>query len=187
MSTELVMPSNHLNLCYPLLPVPSIIPSIRVFSTESAVCIRWPEYRSFSFSPSNEYSGPISFRIDCFDLLSVQGILQSLLQDYNSKAPVLWLSAFFMVQLSHLYLIIGKTIVLTMWTFVSKMMSLLFNTLSRSVITFLPRSMHLLNSWLQSLSTVILEAKKIKSVTASIVSPSICHEVMGPDAVIFIF
>ena len=167
--------------------MPSIIPSIRVFSTESAVCIRWPEYWSFSFSPSNEYSGLISFRIDCFDLLSVQGTLQTLLWNYNSKAPILWLSAFFMVQLLHLYLIIGKTVVLTMQTFVSKVMSLLFNTLSRFVITFLPRSMHLLNSWLQSPSTVILEAKKIKSVTVSIVSPSICHEVMGPDAMIFIF
>ena len=162
MSTELMMPSNHLNLCCPLLLMPSISPSIRLFSTELALRIRWPEYLSFSFSPSNEYSGLISFRMDRFDLLAVQGTLKSLLQDHSSKAPILWLSAFFMVQLSHVYLIIGKTIVLTMWTFVGKLMSLLFNMLSRFVIGFLPRSMRL---WLQSLSTVILEAKKIKSVT----------------------
>ena len=158
--------------------LPSIFPSIRVFSNESVICIRWPKYWSFSFSISlsNEYSGLISFRLDWFDLFVVQGTLKSLLQHYSSKASLLWSSAFFMVQLSHLYITPGKTIALTRYTFVGKVMSLLFNTLSRLVITFLPRSKSLLFSWLQSPSTVILEPKKIKSVTVSIVSPSICHK-----------
>ena len=135
----------------------------------------------------NEYSGLISFRIDWFDLLEVQETLKSLLQHHSSKASVLWCSAVFMVQLSHPYMTTGKIIALAIWTFVSKVMSLLFNTLSRLVIAFLPRSKHLLISWLQSPSTVILEPKKIKSVTVSIVSPSLCHEVMGPDAMILVF
>ena len=149
----------------------------------------WPKYWSFSFSisPSNENSALIYFRIDWFDLLAVQGTLKSLPQDHNSKASILWHSAFLMVQLWHPYMTTGKTIALTTWTFVSKVMSLLFNTLSRFVIAFLPRSKHLLISWLQSLSAVILEPKKIKSVTVSTFSPSICHEVMGPDVMILVF
>ena len=149
--------------------------------------IRWPKYWSFSISPSNEYSGLIFFRIDWFDLLSVNGTLKSLLQHHDLKASVLWCSAFFKVQLSHQYMITGKTIPLTIWTFVSKVMSLFFNMLSRFVIAFLPRSKCLLMSWWQSPSMVILEPKKIKFVTASIVFPSICHEVMGPDAMILVF
>src|SRR5574337_983190 len=170
MSIELVMPSNHLILCPPLL-LPSIFPSIRVFSSESALHIRWPEYWSFSFSisPSNEYSGLISLRIDWFHLLVVQGTLKSLLQHHSSKASILWYSAFFIVQLSHPYMIIGKTIVLTRRTFVDKVMSLLFNMLSKLVITFLPRSKRLLISWLHSPSAVILESRKIKSATVSTV------------------
>ena len=162
-------------------PLPSIFPSIRVFSNESVLCIRWPKYWSFSFSisPSNEYSGLISFKIDWFDLLAVQGTLKSLLQHHSSKALILWHSVFFMVQLSHLYVTTGKTTALTRRTFVSKVMSLLFNMLSSSVITFL-RSKRLLILWLQSPSAVILEPPKIYSVTVSIVSPSIYHEVMGP-------
>ena len=150
-SIELVMPSNHLILCPPLLPL-SIFPSIRVFSNESALRIRWPKYWSFSFniSPSNEYSELISFRMDWLDLLAVQGTLKSLLQHHSSKASVLLCSAFYIVQLSHPYMISGKTIALTRQTFVGKVMSLLFNMLSRLVITFLPRSKHLLISWLQS-------------------------------------
>ena len=142
MSVELVMPSNHLFLCHPLLLLPSIFPSIRVFSNELALCIRWTKYWSFSFSisPSNEYSGLISFGIDWFDLLAVQGTLKSLFQRHSSKASILQHSAFFMVQLSHPYMTTGKTIALTIWTFVSKVMSLLFNILSRFVIAFLPRS-----------------------------------------------
>ena len=145
------MPSNQLILCHPLLLLPLIFPSIRVSSNESVLCIRWPKYWSFSFSisPSNEYSGLISFRMDWLDLLAVQGTLQNLLQHHSSKASVLWCSAFFMVQLSHLYMTIGKTIAFTRWTFVGKVMSLLFNTLSRFVTAFLPRSNHLLISWLQ--------------------------------------
>ena len=168
MSIESVMPSNHLILCRPLL-LPSIFPSIRVFSNESALCIRWPKYWSFSFSisPSNEHPGLISFRMDWLDLLAVQGTLRSLLQHYSSKASVLWCSALFMVQLSHPYMTTGKTIALIRWTFVGKVMSLLFNMLSRLVITFLPRSKHLLISWLQSASAVILEPTKIKSDTVS--------------------
>ena len=148
MSIESVMLSNHLLLCSPLLLLPSIFPSIKVFSNESALCIRWPKYWSFSFSisPSNEYSGLISFRIDSFDLVTVQGTLKSLLQCHSSKASVLQCSAFFMVQLSHPYMTTGKTISWTMWTFVGKVMSLLFNILSRFVIAFLPSSKHLLIS-----------------------------------------
>ena len=180
------MPSNRL-ICHPLLLPPSIFPSIRVFSKESALCIRWPKYWSFSFSisPSNEYSEVISFRMDWLDLLAVQGTLKSLLQHHSSKASILWYSAFFMVQLSHPYMTTGKTIALTRWTFVGKVMSLLLNTLSRLVVTFLPRSERLLISWPQSPSAVILEPPKIKSVTVSTVSPSICHEMMGPDSMIF--
>ena len=151
-----------------------------------ALSIRWPKYWSFSISPSNEYSGLISFRIDWFDLLAVQGILKSLLQHHSSKVAVLLHSAF-MIQLSHPHVTIGKTIALTRRTFVGKVMSLLFNMLSRFLIVFLPRSNHLLISWLQSPSAVILEPQKIKSVTVSIVSPSICHEVMGPGARILSF
>ena len=159
------MPSNHIILCHPLLLPPSIFPSIRVFSNESALRIRRPEYWSFSFniSPSNEYSGLISFRMDWLVLLAVQGTLKSLLQHHSSKASILWCSAFFTVQLSHPYMTTGKTIALTRWTFVDKVMSLLFNMLSRLVIAFLPRSKHLLISWLQSPSAAILEPPKIKS------------------------
>ena len=146
-----------------------------------------PKYWSFSFSPSNEYSGLIPFRIEWFDLLAVQGTLKNLLQHLSSKVSILWCSAFFMVQISHPYMTTGKVIALTRWTFVGKVTSLLFNMLSRLVIAFLPRSKHLLISWLQSPSAVILEPKKIKSLTVSIVSPSICHDVMGLDAVIFVF
>ena len=189
MSIESVMLSNHLILCCPLLLQPSIFPSIRIFSSESVLCIRWPKYWSFSFSirPSNEYLGLISFRMDWLDLLAVHGILKSFLQHHSSKASILQCSAFFLVQLSHLYMIIGETIALTIWTFVGKVMSLLFNMLSRLVIAFLPRSKRLLISWLQSPSAVILEPPEIKSATVSIVSPSICHEVMGPDAMILVF
>ena len=164
MSIESVMPSNHLILCRPLLFLPSVFSSIRVFSYESVLHIRWPKYWSFSFSisPSNEYSGLISCRIDWFDLLPVQGTLKSLLQHHSSKASIPWHSAFFIVQLSHPYMTTGKTIALTRRTFVSKVISLLFNTLSRLVIAFLPRSKHLLISCLQSLSAVILEPPQNK-------------------------
>ena len=180
-SIELVMPSSQLILCHPLLFLPSIFLSIRVFSNESVLHIRWPKYWSFSFSisPSSEYSGLISFRMDWLDLLAVQGTLQSLLQHHNSKASILQCPAFFIVQLSHPYMTTGKTTVLTRQTFVDKVMSLLFNMLSRLVITFLPRSKCLLISWLQSPSAVILEPPKIKSVAISSVSLSICCEVMG--------
>ena len=163
MSIESVMPSNHLILCWPLLLLPSIFPSIRVFSNESVLCIRWPKDWSFSFSISlsNEYSGLISFRINWFDL-AVQGTLKSLLQHHSSKASILQRSVFFIVQLLHPYMTPGKTIALTRWTFAGKVMSLLFNMLSRFVIAFLPRSNHLLISWLQSPSAVILEPRKIK-------------------------
>ena len=183
------MPSNRLILCCPLLPLPSIIPSIRVFSNESVLCIRWPKYWSFSFSisPSNEYSGLIAFRIDWFDLLAVQGTLSSLLYLHSWKALVIWCSAFFAVQLSHPYITTGEIRALITQTVVGKVMSLLFNMLSRLVIAFLPRSKHLLISWLPSPSAVILEPKKLKSVTVSIVFLSIFHEVMGPDAMIFVF
>ena len=180
MSIESVMPSSHLILCRPLLLPPSIFPSIRVFSNKSILHIRWPKYWSFSFSisPSNEYSGLISFRMDWLDLLAVQGTLKSLLQHHSSKASVLQCSCFFIVQCSHPYMTAGKTIALTRQTFVGKVMSLFFNMLSRLVITFLPRTKSLLISWLQSPSAVILEPKKIKSVTTSIISPSICQEAM---------
>ena len=161
-SIELVMPSNHLIICRPLLLLPSIFPSIRVFSDESALHIRWPKYCSFSFnlSPSNEHPGLISFRMDWLDLLAVQGTLKSLLQHHSSKASILWRSAFFTVQLSHQYMTTAKTIALTRQTFVGKVMSLLYNMLSRFVIAFLPRSKRLLISWLQSPSAVILEPRK---------------------------
>ena len=186
MSIELVMPSNYLILCRPLLLLSSIFPSIRVFSNESVLLIRWPKYWcfSFSFSPSSEYSGLTSFRMD---LLAVQGTLKSLLQHHSSKASILRCSAPSIVQLSHPYMTTGKTIALTRQTFVSKVKSLLFNMLSRLVIAFLPKSKCLLISWVQSLSAVILEPKKIKSLTISIVSPSICPEVMGPDAMTLVF
>ena len=161
MSIESVMPSNHLILYHPLLLLPSIFPSIRGFSNESVLHIRWPKYCSFSISPSNEYSGLISFRIDWFDLLAVQGTFKSLLQNHSSKASILWHSAFFIIQLTHPCVTTGKTIVLTIWTIVGKMMSLLFNTLCRFVIAFLPRSKHLLISWLQLPSAVILEPNKM--------------------------
>ena len=163
MSIESVMPSNHLILYHPLFLPPSIFRSIRVFSSESVLCIRWPKYWSFSFSisSSNEYSGLISFRMHWFDL-AVQGTLKSLLQHHSSETSILWCSAFFRVQLSHPYMTTGKTIALIRWTFVGKVVSLLFNMLSSLVIAFLPRSKHLLISWLQSPSAVILEPKKIK-------------------------
>ena len=179
------MPPNHLILCHPLLS-PSVFPSIRVFSNESALHIRWPKNWSFSFSviSASVYSRLISFRIDWFDLLAVQGTLKSLLQHHSSKASIIRRSAFFIVQLSHAYMTNGKTIALTRQTFVGKGMSLLLNILSRLVIAFLPRSKHLLISWLQSPSAVILELKKIKPLT---VSPSICREVMGPYAMVLVF
>ena len=170
------MPSSHFILCRPLLLLPPIPPSIRVFSDESTLCMRWPKYWSFSFSisPSKEHSGLISFRMHWLDPLQSKGLL-SLLQHHSSKASILQCSAFFTVQLSHPYMITGKTIALTRWTFVGKVTSLLLNMLSRLVIIFLPRSKHLLISWLQSPFAVILEPPKIKSLTVSIVSPSICH------------
>ena len=182
------MPSNNLILCRPLLLLSSIFPSIRVFSNESVLRIRWPKYWSFSFSisPSNEYSGLIFFRMDWFDLLEVQGTLKSLLQHHSSKASILWCSAFFMVHLSYSYMSTGKTIALTRRTFFGKVMSLLFNMLSQLVIAFLLRSKSLLISWLQSPSTVLLKTKKLKSVTVSIVSPSMYHEVMGSNVIIFV-
>ena len=179
MSIELVMPSNYLILYHPLLFLPSILPSLRVFSSESVLHIRGYWGFSFNISSSNEYSGLISFRIDWFDLLAVQGSLKSLFQHHSSKASVLQCSAFFVVQLSHPYMTTGKTIALTRLTFIGKVMSLLFNILSSLVITFLPRSKHLLISWLQSPSVAILEPRKIKPDTVSTVSPFISHEVMG--------
>ena len=189
MSIKSVMPSNHLILCHPILLLPSIFPSIRVFPNESVLCIRWPKYwsLSFSISPSIEYSGLISLRIGWLDLLAVQEILKSLLQHHSSEASILQCSAFFMVQLSHPYMTTGKTIALTSGTFVGKVMSLLFNMLFRLVIAFLPRSNHLFTSWVQSPSAVILEPPKIKSLTVSTVFPSICHEVMGLDAMLLVF
>ena len=174
MSIELVLPSNHLILCHLLLLLPSIFPSIRVFSNESVLPSRWPNYWSFSFSnsPSNKYSGLISFRMDWLDLLVVQGTLKSLLQHHRSKASILRCSVFFIVQLSHPYMTTGKTIALTRRTFVGKVMSLLVNMLSRLVIAFLPRSKCLLISCLLSPSAVILKPKKIKSLTVFIVLPS---------------
>ena len=179
MSVESVIPSNHLIFCRPFLP--SVFPSIRVFSrVGSSPHMYW----SFSISPCNEYSGLISFRVDWLDPLAVQGTLKSLFQHYSSEASILQRPAF-MVQLLHPYMTTGKTIALTRRIFVGKVMSLLFNT--RLVIAFLPGSKRLLISWLQSPSAVILEPKKIKSVTISIVSPSVGHEVMGPDAMILVF
>ena len=177
------MPSNHLILCRPLFLPPSVLPSIRLFSNESVLRIRWSKYCSFSFSISisNEYSGLISFRTELSDHRAVQGTLKSLLQHHCSKASILLCSPFFIVQLSYPYITTGKTIALTRWTFVGKVMSLLFNMLSRLVIALLPMSKHLLISWLHSPSAVILESK-YKSVTVSIVSPSVCHEVMRSDA-----
>ena len=186
MSNESVMPSNHLFLCRPLLLLPSVFPSIMVFSNKLALHIRWPKYWSFSFSisPSNECSGLISFRVDWFDHITVYVTLKSLLEHHNVKTSILWHPAFFMVQLSHLYMTTGKTIVLTRWNFVSKVMSLLFNTLSRFVTALLPRSRCL------SISVTVcgdFEPKKIKSTSVSIVSSFTCHEVMGPDPMIFVF
>ena len=184
MSIEAVMPSNHLILCRPLLLLPSIFPSIRVFSNQPALCIRQPKDWSFSFSisPSDEYSRLISFRMDWLDLLAAQGTVKRLLQHHSSKASIFGCSAFFMVQLSHPYMTTANTTALTRLIFVGKVMSLLFNRLSRLVIAVLPRSKHLLISWLQSPSAVILEPKKI-----STVSPSICQEVMGPDDTMLVF
>ena len=164
-------------------------PRIRVFSNKSALHFRWPKYSSFSFriSPSNKYSGLISFRMDWLDFLVVQETLKSILQHHSSKASILWHSAFFIVQLSYPFMTTGKTIDLTRQTFVDKVMSLVFNILSRLIIAFLPRSKHLLISWFQSPSAVILETPNIKSLTVSIVFPSICHEVMGLDAMILVF
>src|SRR5574340_367545 len=188
-SIESAMPSSHLILCRPFLLLPPIPPSIRVFSNESTLRMRWPKYWSFSFSisPSKEHPGLISFRMHWLDLLAVQGTLKSLLQHHSLKASILWRSAFFTVQLSHPYMTTGKTIALTRGTFVGKVMSLLLNMLSRLVITFLPRSKCLLISWLQSPYVVILECRKVKSDTVSPVFPSISHEVMGPDAMILVF
>ena len=170
MSIKSVIPSSHLILCCPLLLLPPILPSIRVFSNESTLHMRWPKYWSFSFNirPSNEHLGLISFRMDCLDILVVQGTLKSLLRHHSSKTLILWHSAFFTVQLSHPYVTTGKTIALTRWTIVGKVMSLLLNMLPRLVVSFLPRSKHLLISWLQSPSAVILEPKKIKSDTVSL-------------------
>ena len=189
MPIELVMPPSHLILCHPLLILPPIPPSIRVFSNESTLCMRCPKYwsSSFNISPSYEHPGLTSFRMDWLNLLAVQETLKSLLQHHSSKASIFRCSAFFTVQLSYPYMTTGKTTALTRRTFVGKVMSLLFNMLSRLVITFFPRSKRLLVSWLQSPSAVILEPKKIKSDTASTVSPSISHEVMGPDAMILVF
>ena len=182
------MPSNHFFFSCPLLLLPLIFPSIRVFSNESVLHIRWPKDWSFSFSisSSNKYSGLISFRIDWFDIPAVQGTLKSLLQHHSSKASILQCSAFFVVQLSHPYMTTRKTIALTRQTFVGKVMSLLFNMLSRFVIAFLLRSKCLLISWLQSPSVVILETKKIVCHYFHCF-PSICHEVMGEDAMILLF
>ena len=160
MSIELVIPSNHLILCCPLLLLPSIFPSIRIFSSESVLCIKWPKYWSFSISPANEHSGLISFSMDWLDLLAVQGTLKSLLQHHGSNSSIFWHSAFFIVQLSHPCMTTGKTIALTRWTYVGKVISLLFNMLSRLIIAFLPRSNCLLISWLQSPSAVILTPTK---------------------------
>ena len=190
MSTESVMPSNHIILCHPPLLLPSIFPSIRVFSSELALCIRWPKYWSFSFSisPSNEYSGMISFRMDWLDLLAVQGTLKSLFQHHSLKASILQCSAFLIVPtLTSISDYWKKTIALTRWTFVGKVMSLLFNMLSRLVITFLPRRKQHVNFMAAVTVCSDLEPKKIKSVTVSIVSPSICHEVMGLNVMILVF
>ena len=188
MSFDSVMPSNHLILCRPLLLLPSIFPSISVFFNESVLRIRWPKYWIFSFniSPSNEYPKLISFRMDWLDLLAVQGTLNSLIQHHSSKASILRRSAFFIVHLLHPYMTTGKTIALTRWTFVGKVMSLLFNMLSRLVITFLQRS-NCLNFMAAVTICSDFGAPKIESVTVSTISPSICHEVMGPDAMNLVF
>ena len=189
MSFGSVMPSNHLILYHPFFLLSSIYTSMNIFSNESVLSIKWPKHWNFSvsISPSNEYSGLISFRIDWLDLLAVQGTPKNLLQHHSSKASILWHSAFFMVQFSHPYMTTGKTIALTIRTFVGKIMFLLFNMLSRLVVDFLPRNKRLLISWLQSSSPVVLEPPKIKSVTVSIDSPSISHEVMRLDARILAF
>ena len=187
MSIKSVMPPNHLILYCSLLLLPSFFPRIRVLSNESAFHITWPKYWCFSISPSNKYSGLISFRIDWFDLLSVQGTLKSLLHHHSSKPSVFQCSVLFMVLLSYPCRTTGKTIALTIRTFVGNVMCLLFNTMSSCAITFLPRSKCLLISWLQSPSAVILEPKKIVCHCFHFFSPSICHEVMGPDAMIFVF
>ena len=187
---ESVMPSNHLIFCHSLLLLPSVFPSIRVFSNESVFCIRWPKYWSFSFniSPSNEYSGLISSRMDWLDLLAVQGTLKNLLQHHSSKASILQCSAFFIVQLSHPYMATGKTTTLTIWTFVGKVMSLFFNMLFRLVITFLPRSKQVSFNFMAAVTICSdFGATKIKSVTIFTVSPFICLEVMGLDAMILVF
>ena len=183
------MPSSHLILCRPLLLLPPIPPSIRGLSNESVVHMRWPNYWSFSFSisPSNEHPGLISFRMGWLDLLEVQGTLKSLLHHQSSKASILPHLAFSIVPISHPYMTTRNIIALTRWTFACKVMSLLLNMLSWLVITFLPRSKRLLISWLQSPPAVMFEHKKIKSVTVSIVSPSICHDVMGLYAMILAF
>ena len=183
------MSSSHLILCCPLLLFPSISPSNRVFPNESPLCMKWPKYWSFSFSisPSNEHPGLVSFRMDWLDLLAVQGTLKHLLQHYSSKSSILRHSAVFTVQLSHPHMTTGKTIALSRRTFVGKVMSLLLNMLFRLVTNFLQRSKPLLIVWLQSPSAVILEPQKIKSDTISTASPSISHEVMGPDAMILVF
>ena len=188
-SIKSVMPSSHLILRCPLLLLPPICSSIRVFSNESTLRMRWPKFWRFSFSiiPSKEIPGLISFRMDCLDLLAVQETLKSLLQHHNSKASILRHSAFFMVQLPYPYMNAGKARALTIWTPIGKVLSLFFSMVSRFVRAFLPRNMCLLISWLQSLSALISEPRKIQSVTVSIFSPSICHEVMGLDAVIFVF
>ena len=187
-SIKSVMPSTHLVLCHLLLLLPSILPSIRVFSNESVLYIRWPKYWSFSFSisHSNEYSGLTSFRVDWLDLLVVQGTLKNLIQFHSSKASVLRCSTFFIVKLSHLNMVSGTTIAWTRQTFVGKVMSLLFNMLSRLVIAFLPRS---ISFNFMAAVTICSDVKplKIKSLTVSIVFPSICHEMMVPDAIIFVF
>ena len=187
MSIASVMPSSHLTLWHPLL-LPSIFPSIRDLSSESAVSIRWPKYWSFNFSisPTNEYSGLISLKINLFDIFAAQGSLKSLLQQHSLKSSILWHAAFFTVQLSQLYVSTEKIIAFTIQTFVGRVMSLLFSTLSKFVIAFPQRSKHLLISWLQSTSTVILEPQKRKSVTTFTFSLSICHEAMGPDAMILV-
>uniref|UniRef100_A0AC11EI87 Uncharacterized protein n=1 Tax=Ovis aries TaxID=9940 RepID=A0AC11EI87_SHEEP len=184
-----MMPSSHLILGRPLLLLPPILPASESFPMSQLLHMRWPKYWSFSFNiiPYKEIPGLISFRMDWLDLLAAQGTLKSLLQHHSSKTSILWRSAFFTVQLSHPHMTTGKSIALTRWTLVGKVMSLLLNMLSRLVITFLPRSKCLLISWLQSPSAVILEPKKIKSDTVSTVSPSISHEVMGPDTMIFVF
>uniref|UniRef100_A0AC11D6N6 Uncharacterized protein n=1 Tax=Ovis aries TaxID=9940 RepID=A0AC11D6N6_SHEEP len=190
MSIESVMLSSRIILCRPLVLLPSIPPRIRVFSNESTLRMRWPKYWSFSFSisPAKEHPELVSLRMDWLDLLAVQGTLKSLSNTTVQKHhPILQRSAFFTVQLSHPYRTTGKTIALTRWTFVGKVMSLLLNMLSRLVITFLPRSKRLLISWLQSPSAVILKPPKIKSDTVSAVSPSVSHEVMRPAAMIFVF